>query len=147
MLKKWLSLSFIASVIIIIFLTLPGISDLFKPGYYTSHDGEGHIIRMDGFYHAFLDGQFPVRWSKRLYFGYGYPFFNFNYPSTYYFGLPVMLLGYSATTAMKTETVVMYVASAVLMFLYLRRKVSWPFAILGAVIYIYAPYRLLNIYV
>ncbi len=147
MLKKWFSLSALLSVILVVILTLPGISDLFKPGYYSSHDGEGHIIRMDEFYHAFLDGQFPVRWSKRLYFGYGYPFFNFNYPSTYYFALPVMLAGFSATTAMKTETIVMYMLSALAMFFYLRRKVSWQFAIVGAILYAYAPYRLLNMYV
>jgi uncharacterized membrane protein len=147
MTKKWLKTFFLLPLLIVVLLSLPGISDLFKSGYYTSHDGEGHVIRMDEFYHAFIDGQFPVRWSKRLYFGYGYPFFNFNYPSTYYFGLPPMLLGFSATTAMKAETVITYVLSAVVMFLYLRRKVSWQFAIVGAVLYSYAPYRLLNIYV
>src|SRR5258708_28974163 len=147
MIKRWFSLSLVISIVIVILLSLPGVWDLFKPNYYTSHDGEGHIIRMDEFYHAFLDGQFPVRWSKRLYFGYGYPFFNFNYPSTYYFGLPAMLLGYSATTAMKSETVATYFMSAIVMFLYLRRKVAWPFAVAGAILYAYAPYRMLNIYV
>jgi len=147
MLKKWFSASLIISIVVVILLSLPGISDLFKPGFFNSHDGEGHIIRMDEFYHAFLDGQFPVRWSKRLYYGYGYPFFNFNYPSTYYFGVPIMLLGFSATTAMKSEMISMYLLSAVVMFLYLRRKVSWPFAIAGAVLYSYAPYRFINIYV
>jgi uncharacterized membrane protein len=147
MLKKSFLLRFVLPFLLIILIAFPAFKDLLGPGYYTSHDGEGHVIRMDEFYRAFTDGQFPVRWSKRLYFGYGYPFFNFNYPSVYYFGLPVMLLGFSATSAMKVETIVMFVLSGVFMYLYLRRKVSFPLAIAGATLYLYAPYRLLNIYV
>lgn len=134
-------------VIIVLLLSLFGIFDLFAPGYYSSHDGVGHVIRMDEFYKAFDDGQFPVRWSKRLYFGYGYPFFNFNYPSVYYFGLPLMKAGFSATDAMKSETVFAFVLSGALMYLYLKKKVKLPYAILGAILYLYAPYRMSNIYV
>lgn len=128
-------------------MSLFGIFDLFKPGYYASHDGVGHVIRMEEFYNSFRDGEFPVRWSKRLYFGYGYPFFNFNYPGVYLAGLPVMLAGFSATEAMKAETIGAFIFSGVLMYLYLRRKVDQPFAYLGAILYLYAPYRMSNIYV
>ncbi len=134
-------------IILIIVLAYPGLRDLMKPGHFTSHDGEGHVIRMQEFYRAFKDGQFPVRWSQRLYYGYGYPFFNFNYPSVYYLGLPTMLLGGSATLAMEMEFGATFVLSGILMYLYLKRKISTPFAFLGGVLYMYAPYRLLNIYV
>ena len=144
---KLLKPSLIVGIVLIVLLALPGIWDLFKPGYYSSHDGVGHVIRMDEFYHAFIDGQIPVRWSKRLYFGYGYPFFNFNYPLVYYLGLPLMLLGFAAEIAMKAETMGMFVLSGILMFLYLVRKVRFPFAVLGAVLYLYAPYRMSNMYV
>lgn len=141
---KW---STLAAALLVIFLAIPAIADLFKPGYYSSHDGIGHVIRMEEFYQAFNDGQIPVRWSKRLYFGYGYPFFNFNYPSIYYLGVPLMKAGLSATDTMKAETMLAFVASGLLMFLYLRRKVRTSVAVLGAVLYLYAPYRLSNIYV
>src|SRR5258708_7318600 len=107
----------------------------------------GHVIRMDEFYRAFRDGEFPVRWSKRLYFGYGYPFFNFNYPSIYYTALPVMLLGFSASVAMKAEMGAAFMLSGVFMYAYMRRKVRAPFAVLAAVLYMYAPYRFVNMYV
>lgn len=135
------------TIIIVLLLSLFGIADLFKSGYYSSHDGIGHVIRMEEFYQAFNDGQIPVRWSKRLYFGYGYPFFNFNYPSIYYLGIPLMKVGLSATDTMKAETMLAFVASGGLMFLYLQRKVRWQVAVLGAVLYLYAPYRMSNIYV
>jgi uncharacterized membrane protein len=134
-------------LLIVIVLSIPGIYQLFRPHFFTSQDGPGHVIRMDEFYHSFTDGQIPVRWSKRLYDGYGYPFFNFNYPSIYYAGLPVMFLGFDATAAMKTEMIVTFTLSGILMFLYLRRKVSAPFAVLGSVLYMYAPYRMVNIFV
>lgn len=135
------------TIIIVLLLSLFGVADLFRPGYYSSHDGTGHVIRMEEFYRAFTDGQLPVRWSGRLYWGYGYPFFNFNYPSIYYLGVPLMAAGLSATDTMKTETIGFFVLSGILMFLYLRRKVSPLFALLGVILYLYAPYRMSNIYV
>lgn len=141
------------NVIIIIFLigiiafSLLGVRELFHPYFYTSHDGEGHVIRMVEFYQAVKDGQLPVRWSKRLYFGYGYPFFNFNYPSVYYMGTPFMSLGYSAEDAVKGVTILTFVLSGVFMYLYLSRKVRPEFAFLGAALYIYAPYRMMVMYV
>lgn len=146
--KKLLSSSTgILLAIILIIFSFIGVLDLFKPGYYTSHDGEGHVIRLEEFKQAFDDGQIPVRWSKRLYYGYGYPFFNFNYPSIYYLGLIPMYLGASAAVAMKTVTGLSFVLSGLLMFLYLRRKVTdWP-AFIGSFIYLFHPYRFSNIYV
>lgn len=133
--------------LLLLLLSFPGIADLFNPSYYSSHDGMGHVIRMEEFFRSFNDGQIPVRWSERLYFGYGYPFYNFNYPSIYYLGLPFMKAGLSAVDVMKGETVLFFVLSGALMFYYLRRVVPLPYALLGAVLYLYAPYRMSNIYV
>lgn len=144
---KSIILQILLPILLIIALAYPAMRDLFKDGYFTSHDGEGHIIRMQEFYNAFADGMFPVRWSMRLYYGYGYPFFNFNYPLVYYAGLPTMMLGYSATAAMEVEMVVTFVLSGIFMYLYLRRKTASSLALAGSVMYMYAPYRLLNVYV
>lgn len=135
------------AVIIVLLLALFGIADLFRPGFFSSHDGMGHVIRLDEFYRSLGDGHFPVRWSERLYFGYGYPFFNFNYPLVYYLGAPLMAIGLNAADAVKGEFILTYLLSGALMFFYLRRKVGLPFAVLGVILYLYAPYRLLNIYV
>ncbi|MCL4397851.1 6-pyruvoyl-tetrahydropterin synthase-related protein [Patescibacteria group bacterium] len=121
--------------------------DLALPGYYSSHDGIGHVIRMEEFYRSLKDGNIPVRWSERLYYGYGYPFFNFNYPSIYYLGAALMAPGLSAADAMKLETAGSFVLSGLLMYWYLRRKIKGEYAVLGAVLYMYAPYRMSNIYV
>lgn len=141
LLKKFLPL------LIVIALAIPGVHQLFQPGFFSSHDGEGHVIRMEEFYNSFRDGQIPVRWSKRLYYGYGYPFFNFNYPSVYYFGVPFMLVGFSATDAMKAELILTFITSGAFMYLYLRRKIPPAYAVFGSLLYMYAPYRLVNIFV
>ena len=135
------------AILLLLGISIFGVKDLFKKGYYTSHDGEGHVIRMDEFYQALKDGNVPVRWSKRLYYGYGYPFFNFNYPSVYYLGVPVMAIGFDATAAMKTVTIATFFLSGILMYLYLRKKLRISYAFLGSVLYLYAPYRMLNMYV
>lgn len=134
-------------LLLVVLLAVPAVHQLFLPNFFSSHDGEGHVIRMEEFYQSFLDGQFPVRWSKRLYYGYGYPFFNFNYPVVYYFGLPLMLGGFSASDAMKAELILTFIASGLFMYLYLRRKIPPAFAVFGSFLYMYAPYRLVNIYV
>lgn len=141
---RWLTL---AGLILVLLLALPGIKALFIPNYFSSHDGPGHVVRMEEFYRAFKDGEFPVRWSQRLYYGYGYPFFNFNYPSVYYLGLPFMLAGTDAAGAMKGELIVTFILSGWFMYWYLKRHVSWPYAVAGSVLYLYAPYRMLNLYV
>lgn len=145
--RKIAQLTFGIAFLLLLLLSFPGIADLFRSGYYSSHDGTGHVIRMQEFFRSFNDGQIPVRWSERLYYGYGYPFYNFNYPSIYYLGVPLMKAGLSAVDTMKAETILFFVLSGLFMFIYLRRLVPVPYALLGAVLYLYAPYRMSNIYV
>lgn len=81
--KSQLLLSFFIFVSFWI-ITYPAYKGLLKEGIITGHDTEGHIIRLIEFDRALNDGQFPVRWSKRLNWGLGYPFFNYNYPLNYF---------------------------------------------------------------
>src|SRR3989344_1453088 len=74
--KLFVTLGFL---LVLTALSLPALSDLLKPGYFSSHDGIGHIIRLSEFDIALHDGNFPPRISKNLMWGYGYYFFNFNY--------------------------------------------------------------------
>ena len=64
----------------LLFLCIPAILPLLKPGFFESHDGNWMIIRFSAFHQSLVDGHFPVRWSGRLNHGYGYPALNFLYP-------------------------------------------------------------------
>lgn len=133
--------------IIIILLGIPGIREVLHGGYFSNHDGEGHIIRLQEFDIALKDGHLPPRISKNLMWGYGYYFFNFNYPLVYYLGELVHFLGFNLVSSLNIVTVVTFMLSGVFMFLWQRRHWGNAGGMVAGLLYMYAPYRFLNIYV
>ncbi|KKS45471.1 MAG: hypothetical protein UV09_C0037G0003 [Candidatus Gottesmanbacteria bacterium GW2011_GWA2_42_18] len=55
------------------------LKDLYKPGFYTSHDGPHQIVRFYYYDQLLREGQFPPRWVGGLNYGFGYPLFIFSY--------------------------------------------------------------------
>lgn len=137
----------LATILIIILVGFPGISQLLAPGYFTNHDGAGHIIRLQEFDIALKDGDIPPRLSKNLMYGYGYYFFNFNYPLVYYLGELAHVLGANFVTSINIVTVVTFILSGVLMFLWQKKHWGNLGGLVAGLFYMYAPYRFLNIYV
>ncbi len=131
----------------IILLSLPALSELFQPGYFTTHDGEGHIIRLEEFDIAVKDGQIPPRLSKNLMFGYGFYFFNFNYPLVYYLGEAAHSVGFNFTDSIKIVCGAGLTLSGIAMFFWQRKYWGDWGAFVAGILYMYAPYRLLNMYV
>lgn len=128
-------------------ITFPAYSALLHSGMLTSHDGEGHIIRMFEFDNALADGHFPVRWSKRLNWGLGYPYFNFNYPLTYYLTFVMSKLGFDLLTAFKTILLLSFPLSGFFTFLWLKQHFSKTAAFIGGLFYTLIPYHFVNVYV
>ncbi len=118
-----------------------------QKGLFTSHDAEGHVVRLSEFHDALIDGQFPVRWAKRLNFGIGYPVFDFNYPLPYYFGEIFHLAGFSLIDSVKFLFALAYIASGLTMFWWLKTRAAALPAFMGAIFYLYAPYRFVDLYV
>lgn len=135
------------AVMLITGMSLPALFALLQTGYYTNHDGEGHIIRLEEFHQAILDGHFPVRWAKRLMYGYGYPFFNFNYPLAYYSGELFRLTGFSSVDAIKSVFAFSFIASGIVMYFWQKSLWGSVGGLTAAFLYLYAPYRFSNIYV
>lgn len=137
--------------ILILFLffaiTLPAYSSLLKPGMLTSHDGEGHIIRMFEFNKAISDNHFPVRWAKRLNWGLGYPFFTFNYPLIYYLTFLTGKLGLNLLVSFKLILLLSFPLSGYLTYLWLKNHFPKTAAFLGGLFYTLIPYHFLNVYV
>lgn len=138
-----------ALVILAVFIavTFPAYSALLRPGMLTSHDGEGHIIRMFEFNNAIEDGHFPVRWSKRLNWGLGYPFFNFNYPLPYYTSYLMHKAGLGLLDAFKIILAISFPLSGFFTFLWLKNHFSKIESIIGGLFYTLIPYHFVNVYV
>lgn len=133
-------------IIILIACSLPTILPLFHPGFFQSDDGEWMVIRFSAFHQAFRDGQFPVRFLGRLNYGYGYPVANFLYPGFMYLAEPIHLLGFGFVDTIKIILGFSMVGSALFAFLWLARLFDRYSALIGALVYLYTPYHLFDLY-
>lgn len=137
--KKWLLLLFAISLV--------SIWPFFKKGYFTSHDGEWMVIRFSAFHQTLASGQFPVRFVDRLNNNYGYPVLNFLYPLPFYLAEVPRALGFSFVDSIKIIFAVSTVFSAFAMFWALCQIFSKEASFFGAIIYLFTPYRFVDLYV
>jgi hypothetical protein len=134
-------------IAILILLSLWVTRDLFRPEFFVTHDALYHVVRLDQFHKALISGQFPVRWAPDLLNGLGYPLFIVNYHLPYYLAEAFHLAGLSLFAAIKAVFIISLAASALTSFWLFYAWTKKPSAaVLGAVFYILAPYRLANIF-
>lgn len=145
--RFWYNPNFIA-VFFLIFFSIFALKSLTKPGFYTSHDGETHTARIAQYYQALKDGQLPPRWAKTLHGGLGSPIFVYIYPLPYLLGSLAHALGTSFVNSFKILMATSFVLSAIFAYLWLKEIFgSEKAAFLGALAYIWVPYRFALIYV
>ena len=130
--------------ILIIVLSLPLLARLFKVGFWVSDDGLYHLYRVAELARYVQDGIFFPRWFGEFSFGYGAPVFVFYNPLSYYLALPAAPFGLLSAT--KFAMAMSLILSAFAMFCYARKHASWMNALLAALVYIYLPYRLVDLY-
>ncbi len=133
-------------LVAIILISLLALWPFFKQGYFVTHDGEWMVIRFSAFHQTLKAGQFPVRFVDRLNNNYGYPVLNFLYPLPFYLSeIPKTIFNFA--TSIKIVFVVSTIASTLLMFVALKEKFSKEASIAGSIIYLYTPYRFVDLYV
>ena len=132
---------------LIIFLSLLALWPFFRKGYFETHDGEWMIIRFTAFHQTLASGQFPVRFVDRLNNNYGYPLFNFVYPSPFYLAEISKLFGFGFVDSIKIVFVLATISSSIAMYWGLSQIFSKWASAAGAVVYLYSPYRFTDIYV
>jgi len=132
----------------LIVISIPSVRDLFKPGAFTSHDLTHHIVRTIHMDKILSEGQFPPRWVGDLNWGYGYPLFLFNYPLPSIIAVGFHYLGLSYIWSVKMTMALSMVASSIFAYIFLRYLFQSELAgFVGALFYLYAPIRFLNVYV
>lgn len=133
-------------LILLIALSIIAILPLLHPGFFNVHDNT-QVQRVYEMRVAMLDAVFPVRWVPDLGYGYGYPIFNFYGPLPYYIGAFITFLGADALLATKIMILIGVIGAAFSMFVLARQFWGKWGGALSAVLYLYAPYHGLNIYV
>ncbi len=133
--------------VILFLFSLVAIWPFFKSGYFESHDGEWMVIRFTAFHQTLRTGQFPVRFVDRLNNNYGYPVLNFLYPLPFYLAEIPKVLGFNFVNSIKIVFAVSTVFSSLAMFWALRQKFDKYSAFAGSILYLFIPYRFVDLYV
>lgn len=132
------------TLLILILITLPTLLPFFNNKFFYTQD---HIFvaRLNQMSIALSEGYFPVRWSPDLRFG--EPLFNFYAPLPYYIGAAIKLLGFNFIWVAKILFILSSILSAITMYIFCRKLFGARASLLATALYIYAPYRAVDLYV
>ncbi|KKP39473.1 hypothetical protein A2130_02315 [Candidatus Woesebacteria bacterium GWC2_33_12] len=134
------------TLLIILILSIPAVRYLFVNGYFGVSDDLhiGWLFEMDRVIKML---QFPPRYVPDLSYGFGYPLFTFVYPLPFYIAEIFHLIGLSLVNSVKLVFGLSVPVSMYFMYKLLRVYMKEDFSLAGAVLYVYAPYRALEIFV
>jgi hypothetical protein len=119
---------------------------LLVPGFPLGHDTAAHLTYLYLFDAALSQGQFPVRWIEWIRPGHSQPLFSFYQPGFYYAVQLVHVLAPSLLLSTKLTILAAWWSGGVFLYLHLRRLGPWP-AMLAALLFIRAPYLILDVFV
>jgi hypothetical protein len=133
-------------LIIILVACIPASIPLLRSGFFHFSD-ESHIANLYEMIRTISSGQLPPRMSPDFSWGYGYPLFNFYYPLPYYLGSLFFLFTRSLIISLKLTFLITIPLSGIFMFLWLRNHTDKWIAVMASILYIYTPYRAVDLYV
>lgn len=145
-LKQWGKLQSVHLIIIVLVLCIPTCIRMFPAGLYSMQDFP--YFRVVEYSKCLKDWQIPCRMALDAGLGYGEPVFNFYSHVPFFLGAVLVQLGVSAISSLKLLFAFSLVGSGVSMFL--LSKSVWKnntSALISAVLYVYAPYRAVNVWV
>lgn len=134
-------------LLVLIVLLIPSFWRMLRPGVFSMQDF--HIFRLFEFDRCIKDLQIPCRWAPDSTFEYGQPLFNFYNQIVYAIGEPFHLAGLQVIDTVKLLFIFSLVGSAIGMFFLSRQmwaRSDWS-GIVSAVLYVYAPYRAVDVWV
>lgn len=134
-------------LILLVLLSLIPLFDLLNPGLPITHDGQDHVARIANFYQNISDGNIIPRWAPNLNWGYGHPILMFLYPLPSYSASLFHSMGFSLVDSTKLVFAVAFILNTLFMFIFLREFLGDFPAFFGSLLYTFAPYRFVDLYV
>lgn len=125
---------------------IPAVWALFVKGYFGASD-DLHIAWLFELHKTLSLGQIPPRFVPDLSFGFGYPLFNFVFPLPFYVAELFHLLGFNLVDSVKAVFFLSVPLSGLFMFFLLREFTNRSYSLFGAILYIYTPYRAVDLYI
>jgi hypothetical protein len=143
---SWLKLDW--NIGLILFLSLFAWAPLLTPAYFfNAHDARHSVFFLVEFDQTWRDGYLWPRWSPDFAFGYGYPLFNMYAPLAFYGAQMIHLLGFGFTTSIKIMYGLTTITAGLGMYGFVKGLFGRPAGLLAVLIYIYAPFHLVEIFV
>ncbi|MBU0493710.1 MAG: hypothetical protein KKA73_11340 [Chloroflexi bacterium] len=121
---------------------------LLSPNFFLeAHDARHSAYFLMQFDQDVHDGGIPPRWSNDSNYGYGYCVFVLYPPLAFIVGEALHLLGLGFVDAIKGVYALGFLFSGLTMYWFARRWLGSGGALVAALIYMVAPYHLVDIYV
>lgn len=133
--------------VIVFLVSLIPLIDFLHTGLPLTHDGQDHVARIANFYRSLSEGNIIPRWAANLNWGYGTPILMFLYPFPSYFASFFHALGFSYVNSVKMVFGTAYILSGMAMYIWVREFLGEEAGILSAALYLFAPYRFVDLYV
>lgn len=133
-------------LLLLVILCIPTFMRMLQPGIYSMQDFP--YFRLVEYSKCLQDLQIPCRWAPDAGLGFGEPVFNFYSHIPFFIGGGLIQIGVSAITSLKFLFAFSLIGSAVGMFLLSR--LLWKnnsSALISSLLYLYAPYRAVNVWV
>lgn len=130
----------------LLILSLLPIVSIFRQGTYESGDLSLHATRLMAFWESISQGEIIPRWASSLNGGFGYPLFQFIYPLPYYLASFWHWVGFGFINSIKITITLAYILSGWVFYLLAKKHVSDWAAFAGAVLYLFAPYHLVDLH-
>lgn len=134
--------------LLIVFISLIPLADLFRSGLPLTHDGQDHVARIANFYQNLSEGNIIPRWAANLNWGYGHPILQFLYPLPSYLASFFHFFGFTLVDSVKLVFGISFILSGLGMYLFIKELLNdGRAAFLASTLYIIAPYRFVDLYV
>ncbi len=125
---------------------VPACLPLILPGFYEPHDLH-HLADIHQMFRALSTGQLPPRLGPDFTWGFGYPLFHFYYVLPFYFGAIIYWISGSLVWSFKLVFLIAVILSVFGMYAFLRLYIDKISSFTGAFVYLYTPYRAVQLYV
>lgn len=134
-------------LLLLLLISAITIGELFNTGLPSTHDGQDHVARIANFYTNLSEGNVVPRWAGNLNWGYGHPILMFLYPLPSFLASLFHLFGLSFVDATKAVFGLSMILSGITMYVWLKEFLDIRSAFVGGLLYIFAPYRFVDLYV
>ena len=136
-----------AAFVILFIISVIFVFDLFiHQGRPSTFDGPTHLANIAQVHAGLADGDFPVRWGGEF-ARYGWPAPQFAQQTTSYLGAFLTFITNDIVMSYNLVVLIGIFVSSLLMYIFLRFHIHQMAALIGVIVFHFAPYRIMNVYI